>query len=241
MNDAKKPGAKLADLGLRERLYLTQAGIRSQEELMALNEVEDLQKGILKECDNYPHCFSTTYTEGIDTGIHDLQPWSFSGKDPATAFKEVVETVEAYPPGQNGIDGGGWKIDRQEPTYLYVMYESLKRGHRDDVEFAIKPGTDASAKEGQLLIRSSSRLGNWDYGVNAARLNRIAEDLAKKGGWQTSQITAKSHPRYWSQNCPAGDMRKAPFVTREKFVEECQKWGDTGQDDPGRIDQMYMG
>jgi len=219
INDAKKPGPQPRDLGLLQRDYLTQS-------LNSLNK-EDAEKvvqdgGILKECTAPPNCFSTTYTEYVDTGLHDINPWRFSGKTPDQAMQDVADVVQAYEPGQQGIDGGGFAVKGKEDSYLYVIYESLKRGHRDDVEFAVIPGTPKDAKEGGLYVRSSSRQGGFDYGVNAIRLNKLAEELMKKGGWKIEMINAKNHERYWSQNCQAGDRRKAPFVVRKKFPQMCK-------------------
>eukprot|EP00440_Ansanella_granifera_P033728 gb/GFBE01036595.1/.p1 GENE.gb/GFBE01036595.1/~~gb/GFBE01036595.1/.p1 ORF type:complete len:308 (+),score=53.75 gb/GFBE01036595.1/:1-924(+) len=222
INDAKKLGPQPEDLGLLDRPWLSES--MDVESRRPETYKENLEAGILKECSNTPNCFSTTWSESVDVGLHDLNPWRFSGKSPEQAFKEVSEVVAAYPPGQQGIDGGGFKVIRETNRYLYVQYESLRRGHRDDVEFAIKPGTPSDVQQGELLLRSSSRVGTYDYGVNAVRLNKIASDLMKKGGWQIKLIDEKSHPRYWSQNCPAGDSRKAPYVTRDRFPNFCENW-----------------
>merc|ERR1711972_1238469 len=89
-------------------------------------------------------------------------------------------------------------------------------------EFCIKPGWKAEDRDGELLFRSSSRQGFFDYGVNAVRLNRIADDLAKKSGWAVSKINQKTHPRYWGYNCPAGKGSKAPFSTYDRFPDVCE-------------------
>jgi len=225
LQDGKKKGPKPGDLGLRSRSYLTEY-IINNEQREAGNMI-DLEKGILKECEGRTaNCFSTTGSE-VDAELHSIQPWRFSGKSPEDAFNEVKAVVAAYKPGQQGIDGGGFKVQEESSDtdrYLYIQYESFRRGYRDDVEFAIEPGTPGNAKEGRLLVRSSSRQGNWDYGVNACRLNTLGKALKEKGGWDLKPITAESHPRYWSQVCPAGDGRKAPFVTRNKFPVECEKY-----------------
>jgi len=225
INDAKKPGPQPTDLGVLQRDYL-QNYVQSLDRSGAVTKVEG--EGILKECGPPANCFSTTFTDYVDTGLHDLKPWRFKGKTPDQAMQDVADVVAEYPPGQQGIDGGGFAVKGTQETYLYVQYESLKRGHRDDVEFAVIPGTPKDAKEGGLLVRSSSRQGGYDYGVNAVRLNRIAEDLMKKGGWQIELIDFKNHERYWSQNCQAGDRRKAPFVVRKKFPKMCESVPNDG-------------
>ena len=51
------------------------------------------------------------------------------------------------------------------------MFESLKNGYIDDLELAVVEG---GAK---VLVRSSSRVGFLDFGVNAKRLNFLSSKL----------------------------------------------------------------
>ena len=127
------------------------------------------------------------------------------------------------------IDGGGFQIVTSTPSYLYVQFESLKYVYRmpfqmpcpitnaaccrrrsvvrprasqpslltwqafiDDVEFAV----DA---KGSVQIRSSSRVGQLDFGVNAKRLNLISERLRAKG-WNAPAISRQTHPGYYVSN-----------------------------------------
>mmetsp|Transcript_4917 Transcript_4917/g.5828 ORF Transcript_4917/g.5828 Transcript_4917/m.5828 type:complete len:221 (+) Transcript_4917:58-720(+) len=150
LNDAKRPGPQPSDLGLLEREYL----VNPSETLDKSDLEKKGESGILKECGPRANCFSTTYTEVVDKGYHDLLPWRFKGKIPDQAMQEVADVIAAYPPGQQGIDGGGFKVSQVEKNYLYVIFESLKRGHRDDVEFAVIPGIPDDAREGALYVRS---------------------------------------------------------------------------------------
>jgi len=200
VNDPKRPGASPGEIGLVDRPNALQP--------------------VMRECDNPPHCFSTTYQE-LDVGMRDLRPWHFSGKSPDEAMQDLSQVVKDYPPGQQGIDGGGFSVKVETNQFLYVQFESLKRGHIDDVEFHLEPGTNPDAKEGNFLVRTSSRVGFFDFGVNAVRLNRLADDLSKKDGWKIEKITKKSHPRYWGYNCDAGTGKKAPFDPAQKFPEYC--------------------
>ena len=45
-------------------------------------------------------------------------------------------------------------------------------------------------------MRSSSRVGSTDFGVNAKRLNYIAAAL-RKDGWTIDEITPKTHVDYF--------------------------------------------
>ena len=89
------------------------------------------------------------------------------------------------------VDRGGFSIVTNTADYLYVQFESMKHGFIDDVEFAVTQ----SGKEVQ--VRSSSRIGNLDLGVNAKRLNWISADLRAKG-WTAPAITKEDYPDYYN-------------------------------------------
>jgi uncharacterized protein (DUF1499 family) len=153
----------------------------------------------LKPCGKGQNCFSSTpSTVEIEDDTHYLPPWSPPAQQGAspTAIAEagiaqIKSVIERYPPGQAGIDGGGFQIVQSEPGYLYVQFESLKNGYIDDVEF----GTDGA----QVVIRSASRKGFIDQGVNCKRLNWISAEL-RALGWDAPMITEASHYLYYFQN-----------------------------------------
>ena len=159
------------------------------------------QSGNLKPClDTKPHCFSTASIEEFDDLVYDqyvgdpglLQPWTFTkGRD--AAMVDVLAAIKAYPPGQSGVDGGGWKIVKQQPSYVYVQFESLRKGFVDDMEFAL-------LAEGKLSLRSSSRIGRQDKFVNSERINYFGRTLGAVGGWSTSEISTTTHPVYFNEN-----------------------------------------
>lgn len=77
-----------------------------------------------------------------------------------------------------GLLPQGNKLVTIEPTYVYAQFTSERFGFVDDVEF--------NARGGKVAMRSASRMGDSDFGVNAARLKYIAKGLAAKGGgWKT--------------------------------------------------------
>ena len=53
-------------------------------------------------------------------------------------------------------------------------------------------------KDGGVQVRSSSRLGYLDLGVNAKRLNWISASLRDKG-WTAPKITKEDFPEYFQQ------------------------------------------
>ena len=197
----KRKGPEPKDLGVRKRQVLDDEG-------------DPVTVVGLKECDGKPHCFSTTgdatlesrLVKGVD-GL--LRPWVPAAGD-ATPLRTVAAVVRAYEPGQNGVDGGGFKIFAARDDYLYAQFESLKAGWLDDVEFALAPSGSG------VLVRSSARYGVLDVGVNAIRLNAIAAALRAKG-WTIGAIDAKQYPDYFVGNdearaSVAGEQVKASNV-----------------------------
>mmetsp|Transcript_62170 Transcript_62170/g.158083 ORF Transcript_62170/g.158083 Transcript_62170/m.158083 type:complete len:271 (-) Transcript_62170:55-867(-) len=157
------------------------------------------QGGPLVGCGNAPNCFSSA--PGTDED-HFLTPWRFSSGGVATAFADIASIVRAYPPGQRGIDGGGFEIKRSDAQsgYLYVQFEALKKGYIDDVEFVVR--SDSGSGSGEVLVRCASRVGRLDMGVNAKRLNRISEDLQQLPGgrWAAPKISPEAFPKYVNEN-----------------------------------------
>lgn len=159
----------------------------------------------LRTCSGNPNCFSTTGDALLEDrqqyGVDFLiAPW----KPPAEETKPlqvVASAVAAYEPGQGGIDGGGFALIKQTDSYLYYQFEALKKGYIDDVEFAVHPTTNG------VMVRSASRVGVTDFGVNAVRLNCIAAKLRAKG-WTIAEITPETHRDYW---ITANEAREATF------------------------------
>jgi uncharacterized protein (DUF1499 family) len=146
----------------------------------------------LKSCTFAPNCFSSSITDDSD---HSIPPWYF----PSTlqeAMADVYTVLQQYPPGQNGVDGGGFEIKTYDPTngYVYVQFEALKNGYIDDFELAY-----VKNPENSLQVRSSSRVGYLDYGVNAKRINYIAQELRKRG-WKAEGVDYTTHRFYVAEN-----------------------------------------
>ena len=136
---------------------------------------------------------------GVDSYINPWKPPA--DESSSTSFATLVQLVKAYEPGQGGIDGGGFTVVKESPSYLYCQFESLKKGYIDDVEFASSPNGNT------VFVRSASRVGVSDFGVNAIRLNSLAKGLRNRG-WVIDEITPESHRDYWMTS---DDAREATF------------------------------
>jgi len=175
----KRRGPKPKDLGVAKRVDM----------------VGDEYTG-LKNCGPAPNCFCST-DDPEDEPEHYIPEWSWpKGYDQEKALAELEQVISVYKPGQGNIDGGGFeiqKVDAKSAGYIYVQFEALKNGYIDDLEFAVVPG-----KEG-VQVRSSSRVGYLDFGVNAKRLNYLAKALREKG-WVAEGVDLKTHVDYATQN-----------------------------------------
>lgn len=112
----KQRGPKPSDIGLKRRL---------------INADGDELDSAVKTCSAAPNCFSTT---GDANGLpedaeHLIAPWvPPKGTSAKQGLTQLVEVLKTYPPGHDGIDGGGFKLVEVTPTYVYAQFESLRQG-----------------------------------------------------------------------------------------------------------------
>ncbi|HTE92494.1 MAG TPA: DUF1499 domain-containing protein [Bradyrhizobium sp.] len=92
----------------------------------------------------------------------EIAPFKFTGDGRAAInrIKRIVETTE------------GARIVRAEPTYLYAQFQTRWLKFVDDVEFF----ADDEAK--LVHVRSASRIGRGDLGVNRTRIEAIRARFA---------------------------------------------------------------
>lgn len=178
----KRRGSKPSDLGVLPRTDIV------GEEYVGL-----------KHCGAAPNCFCST-DKLEDDPDHSIPAWIWPqdlGSDVSQVFAELTAVINAYPPGQSNVDGGGFKIITNDAKngYMYIQFESLKNGYIDDVELAYIPAMGDRA----IQVRSSSRLGYLDFGVNAKRLNYIAKALRARG-WDAKGVDFNTHANYAIQN-----------------------------------------
>lgn len=93
---------------------------------------------------------------------HYIAPIPFKG-DAAAAMAAVRKAVE-------GMDGA--TVIRQQGAYLYAEFRTKLMRFVDDVEFVY----DGAA--GVIHVRSASRLGRRDFGVNRARVEALRKRIA---------------------------------------------------------------
>jgi uncharacterized protein (DUF1499 family) len=114
-----------------------------------------VKDGRLARPKSTPNCVSSQ-AEPADTE-HYIAPIAFKG-DAAAAMAAARKAVE-------GMQGS--TVIRQEGNYLYAEYRSKIMGFVDDVELL------SDEKAGLIHLRSASRLGRRDFGVNRARAEAL--------------------------------------------------------------------
>jgi len=120
--------------------------------------------GRLAPCRRTPNCVSSQ-ADPADA-VHYIAPIPFRG-DAAAAIAAARKAVQEM---QRAT------VIREAPGYLYAEFRSKLVGFVDDVEFAF------DEKAGVLHVRSSSRVGRRDYGVNRARVESLRRRIAKGAG-----------------------------------------------------------
>jgi uncharacterized protein (DUF1499 family) len=115
-----------------------------------------IERGQLAPCPSSPNCVSSLAT---DDGRR-IAPLAIPG-DTATQIARLLAVVGDMPRTE---------IQAQADNYLWVVFTSRLLRFRDDVEFLLGPG-DA------VQVRSASRLGYSDLGVNRKRVETIRARL----------------------------------------------------------------
>jgi uncharacterized protein (DUF1499 family) len=114
--------------------------------------------GKLLDCPNSPNCVSSQSTDAE----HKIAPLTYTG-DPAKALTDLKAVIESLP---------RTKIITAEGNYIYAEFTSKLMGYVDDVEFYL------NADKGIIEVRSASRLGQSDLGVNRDRIETIRTKFA---------------------------------------------------------------
>lgn len=94
-----------------------------------------------------------------------IDPIAFTASGP-NAGAETLTRI-----GRVVLKMPGARILRSGPDYLYVQFQTRWLKFVDDAEFAVIPG------ENVVHVRSASRIGRKDFGVNRARIESIRAAL----------------------------------------------------------------
>ena len=118
--------------------------------------------GKLAACPSSPNCVSSQSPSSDAT--HFIQPLSYSST-PEKALADLKAVIESEP---------RTKIINESSDYLYAEFKTALMGYVDDVEFYI----DSSSNT--IHVRSASRLGQSDLGLNRKRIETIRTKFDQK-------------------------------------------------------------
>jgi uncharacterized protein (DUF1499 family) len=116
----------------------------------------------LAPCPSSPNCVGSFEAETDEE--HYLKPFSIDSS-PENAWQALTSAVK-----QNRSA----KIISMQDTYIRAEYTSTFFRFVDDVEFFLIP------EQRTVHLRSASRLGRSDFGVNRKRLEKLRVDLSFK-------------------------------------------------------------
>lgn len=120
-------------------------------------------EGHLAPCPSSPNCVSSD--AAADDSTHYVAPFVLA-VPPAEAWKAAEGAVASLPRTE---------IVKADATYLYAECTSALMGFVDDLELQLR------ADEGVIAVRSASRLGYGDMGVNRARVEELRSKLVSEG------------------------------------------------------------
>ncbi|AFY70114.1 hypothetical protein Pse7367_1838 [Thalassoporum mexicanum PCC 7367] len=118
-----------------------------------------IEDGKLSPCPGTPNCVSSQ----SDDAEHGIAPLKYNNS-PEQAIAELKQIIGNMK---------GTEIISDRADYLYVEFTSSLMGFVDDVEFYINP------EQNVVEVRSASRLGESDMGVNRKRVEAIRAELNK--------------------------------------------------------------
>ena len=115
----------------------------------------------LGDCPSSPNCVSSA----ADDEGHAIAALAIDGPQEAAwaALREVVSGGERV------------SVETDSEGYLYAVYTSKLMGYNDDVEFL------ANSASRQIEVRSASRVGYGDGGVNRDRIEAVRSALVSRG------------------------------------------------------------
>ena len=119
------------------------------------------QGGELAPCPNKPNCVCS---DAVDPR-RQVTPLVLQG--PAA---EAWEALEAHLNSLPRV-----QLVTVSPCYLHAVFRSRVFGFSDDVEFHLRP------QAGEIAVRSASRTGYFDFGVNRRRVEAVRRHLTGLG------------------------------------------------------------
>ena len=120
-------------------------------------EKRGLEDGNLLACPNTPNCVSTAK----GSAAHYISPFQYDGERD-NAISVMIHII-------NGMKRASTREEKD--GYIWVECSSILFGFVDDLEIYFPP-------DGKLVyVRSASRMGYSDFGVNRRRVEKLREQF----------------------------------------------------------------
>ena len=148
----------IASISLLVIIALFMLGYRSQ-----FGEAAGLVDGRLKQCPDKPNCVNSEFASDAE---HYIEPLVYSADDAAPVLPRLKTII--------GDMGGSIQVEK--PDYLAATFTSSLFRFVDDLEIRIDVG------EQTVHLRSASRVGYGDGGVNRKRVERLKKTFHLKPG-----------------------------------------------------------
>ena len=116
--------------------------------------IPGLQQGLLQSCPDKPNCVSSEHGEDAQHSIEALR------LSESVSVKELTEAVRSL----------GGMVVKTDEFYLAATFTSTVFGFVDDLELRHEGG-------GVWQVRSASRVGHSDLGVNRKRVEALRASL----------------------------------------------------------------
>ena len=116
--------------------------------------------GLLAQAPKAPKCVSSQADAATDSG-HAIAPLALGGQTPQAVIAEAANLLASWP---------GASVVTTREQYLHAECSTRTMGFVDDLELV--------AGDGCVHVRSCSRLGYSDWGVNRRRVEQLRRALA---------------------------------------------------------------
>jgi uncharacterized protein (DUF1499 family) len=126
-----------------------------------------MTNGKLSPCPRRPNCISSE----DDAGPSGIEPLPFTGTPEA-----------AWVCLKRAIKGNGGNIEREGSDYIWATFKTRLFRFVDDIEFRM------DVKDEVIHVRSASRVGYYDFGVNRRRVGALRQRFSQ----EQNQLANKS-------------------------------------------------
>jgi len=129
--------------------------------------------GTLAPCPGSPNCVSSE----AEPGPAYIEPFPFASA-PEAAWASLKRAVQ----------GAGGSIEREGGDYMWAIYKTRLFRFADDMEFRME------STQGVIHVRSASRVGYSDFGVNRKRVEDLRQRFVNEQERLAKQSTDGTSP-----------------------------------------------